>query len=125
MALWASLVTFVVSLFLWFNFDRDSADFQFVEQADWIPAFNINYHMGVDGISMMFVLLSTLLTPLCVLASWEAVKSRVKEYMTAFLVLETLMVGMFCALDLVVFYIFFEGVLIPIDRKSTRLNSSH
>src|SRR3546814_1312992 len=76
-------------------------------------AFNINYHMGVDGISMMFVLLSTLLTPLCVLASWEAVKSRVKEYMIAFLVLETLMVGMFCALDLVVFYIFFEGVLIP------------
>src|SRR3546814_133302 len=75
--------------------------------------FNINYHMGVDGISMMFVLLSTLLTPLCVLASWEAVKSRVKEYMIAFLVLETLMVGMFCALDLVVFYIFFEGVLIP------------
>src|SRR3546814_19250719 len=61
-------------------------------------AFNINYHMGVDGISMMFVLLSTLLTPLCVLASWEAVKSRVKEYMIAFLVLETLMVGMFCAL---------------------------
>src|SRR3546814_7047092 len=113
LARWASLVTFVVWLFLWFNFDRDSADFQFVEQADWIPAFNINYHMGVDGISMMFVLLSTLLTPLCVLASWEAVKSRVKEYMIAFLVLETLMVGMFCALDLVVFYIFFEGVLIP------------
>src|SRR3546814_829518 len=114
MALWASLVTFAVSLFLWFRFDRASADFQFVERADWIPAFNISYHMGVDGISMMFVLLSTLLTPLCVLASWDAVQSRVKEYMIAFLVLETLMVGMFCALDLVVFYVFFEGVLIPI-----------
>src|SRR3546814_14774752 len=103
MALWASLVTFVVSLFLWFNFDRDSADFQFVEQADWIPAFTTNYHMGVDGISMMFVMLSTLLTPLCVLESWAAVKSRVKEYVIAFLVLETLRVGMFCAPRLVVF----------------------
>ncbi len=113
MALWASLVTFVVSLFVWFNFDRSSADFQFVERVEWIPAFNISYHMGVDGISMMFVLLSTLLTPLCVLASWDAVKVRVKEYMVAFLVLETLMVGMFCALDLVIFYVFFEGVLIP------------
>src|SRR3546814_9059805 len=113
MALWASLVTFVGSRFLWFKVVRASADFQFVEQADWSPAFNINYHMGVDGISMMFVLLSTLLTPLCVLASWEAVKGRVKEYMIAFRVLETLIVGMFCALDLVVFYIFSEGVLIP------------
>ncbi|MDH3913762.1 MAG: NADH-quinone oxidoreductase subunit M, partial [Rhodospirillales bacterium] len=79
----------------------------------WIPGFNITYRMGVDGISMPFVLLSTLLTPLCILASWEAIKVRVKEYMIAFLVLETMMVGMFCALDLVVFYIFFEGVLIP------------
>uniref|UniRef100_UPI00262458BA NADH-quinone oxidoreductase subunit M n=1 Tax=Pelagibius sp. TaxID=1931238 RepID=UPI00262458BA len=113
MALWTSFVTFVVSLFLWTEFDRNSADFQFVERVDWIPAFNISYHMGVDGISMMFVLLSTLLTPLCVLASWNAIQTRVKEYMVAFLVLETLMVGMFCALDLVVFYIFFEGVLIP------------
>ncbi|WP_299616214.1 NADH-quinone oxidoreductase subunit M [Pelagibius sp.] len=113
MALWTSFVTFIVSLFLWTEFDRGTADFQFVEKVDWIPAFNISYHMGVDGISMMFVLLSTLLTPLCVLASWDAIQSRVKEYMVAFLVLETLMVGMFCALDLVVFYIFFEGVLIP------------
>ncbi|NIA67280.1 NADH-quinone oxidoreductase subunit M [Pelagibius litoralis] len=113
MALWTSFVTFVVSLFLWTEFDRGSADFQFVERVDWIPAFNISYHMGVDGISMMFVLLSTLLTPLCVLASWNAIQNRVKEYMVAFLVLETLMVGMFCALDIVVFYIFFEGVLIP------------
>src|SRR3546814_2912220 len=79
MALWASLVTLAVSLFRWFRFDRASADFQFVERADWIPAFNISYHMGVDGISMMFVLLSTLLTPLCVLASWDAVQSRRSE----------------------------------------------
>ncbi len=113
LALWTSLLTFLLSLLLWFRFDRSSADFQFVEQAAWIPAFGIKYHMGVDGISMLFVLLSTLLTPICVLASWEAIKTRVKEYMIAFLVLETFMVGTFCALDFVLFYMFFEGVLIP------------
>ena len=113
LALWTSLITFLLSLVLWFGFDRSSADFQFVEQADWIPAFGIRYHMGVDGISMLFVLLSTLLTPICILSAWEAVKIRVKEYMIAFLVLETFMVGTFCALDFVLFYMFFEGVLIP------------
>ena len=112
-ALWISLATFVVSLFIWFGFDRNSADFQFVEQHAWIPDYNISYHMGVDGISVMFVLLSTLLTPICVLASWDAIKVRVKEYMAAFLVLETLMIGTFCALDFFAFYMFFEGVLIP------------
>ncbi|MBI1776891.1 MAG: NADH-quinone oxidoreductase subunit M [Proteobacteria bacterium] len=112
-ALWTSLITFLLSLPLWTNFDTDSADFQFVESASWIPAYGINYHMGVDGISMFFVLLSTFLTPICVLASWQAIQSRVKEYMVAFLVLETLMVGMFAALDFVLFYLFFEGVLIP------------
>jgi len=112
-ALWISLVVFLLSLLIWFKFDRTSADFQFVEQVDWMPALNISYHMGVDGISMTFVLLSTLLTPICILASWEAIQTRVKEYMIAFLVLETLMVGTFCALDFVMFYVFFEGVLIP------------
>ena len=112
-ALWTSLITFVLSLFVWFGFDRGTAAFQFVEEAPWIPQFGITYHMGVDGISMMFVLLATLLTPICVLASWESIQHRVKEYMIAFLVLETLMVGMFCALDFVLFYMFFEGVLIP------------
>jgi NADH-quinone oxidoreductase subunit M len=112
-ALWTSLITFVLSLFIWMNFDNTTAAFQMVERADWIPAFKINYHMGVDGISVLFVLLSTFLTPLCILASWESVKMRVKEYMIAFLVLETLMVGMFCALDFMLFYVFFEGVLIP------------
>jgi NADH-quinone oxidoreductase subunit M len=113
LALWTSLITFLLSLVLWVGFDRGSADFQFVEQADWIPAFGIRYHMGVDGISVLFVLLSTLLTPICILSAWEAVKIRVKEYMIAFLVLETFMVGTFCALDFVLFYMFFEGVLIP------------
>ncbi len=112
-ALWTSLITFVLSLLLWTGFERGTAEFQFVEQVEWLPDYGISYHMGVDGISMLFVLLSTLLTPLCVLASWDSIISRVKEYMIAFLALETLMIGMFCALDFVVFYVFFEGVLIP------------
>ena len=112
-ALWVSLFTFFESLYIWINFDPATPDFQFVEKVDWIPEFGISYHMGVDGISMFFVLLSTFLTPLCVLASWDAIKTRVREYMIAFLVLETFMVGMFCALDFVVFYVFFEAVLIP------------
>lgn len=112
-ALWTTLITFVVSLSLWFGFERGTAKFQFVEKADWIPQLNISYVMGVDGISVLFVLLSTLLTPLCIIASWDSIKVRVKEYMIAFLILETLMVGMFAALDFLLFYVFFEGVLIP------------
>ena len=112
-ALWTSGVTFLVSLFLWFRFDITTSSFQFVEHAEWMPLFGIAYHVGVDGISVLFVLLTTLLTPLCVLASWEAIKDRVKEYMIAFLILESMMIGMFVALDLFIFYIFFEAVLIP------------
>src|SRR5262249_46561242 len=94
-------------------FDPTKAGFQFEEKADWVPALNIGYHMGIDGISLFFVLLSTLLTPLCILSAWDVIRVRVKEYMIAFLVLETFMVGMFCSLDLALFYVFFEGVLIP------------
>ncbi len=112
-ALWTSLATFLLSVYLWWLFDPGTADFQFVEHARWLPQYNISYHMGVDGISLFFVLLSTFLTPICVIASWAPITTRVKEYMIAFLVLETMMVGMFCALDFVVFYMFFEGVLIP------------
>ena len=112
-ALWTSSAVFLLSLLLWTNFDSSTADFQFVEHVEWMPAFNIAYHVGVDGISVLFVLLTTLLTPICVLASWESVQNRVKEYMIAFLVLETMMVGMFVALDMVLFYIFFEAVLLP------------
>ncbi|WP_135466458.1 NADH-quinone oxidoreductase subunit M [Crenalkalicoccus roseus] len=112
-ALWTSLVVFALSLILWFQFDRSSAEFQFEERLEWLPEFGVGYRMGVDGISVLFVLLSTALTPICILASWEAITARVREYMVAFLVLETMMVGMFCALDFVIFYIFFEGVLIP------------
>ncbi len=112
-ALWTTGITFALSLFLWMNFDTSTAAFQFEEKAEWMPGFNIAYHMGIDGISMLFILLTTLLTPICVLASWDTIKTHVKEYMIAFLVMETMMVGMFASLDLVVFYIFFEGVLIP------------
>src|SRR4029453_7741819 len=112
-AIVTSGVTFLISLLLWARFDATKAGFQFEEKMDWVPALGIGYHMGIDGISLFFVLLSTLLTPICILASWEAVHVRLKEYMVAFLVLETFMVGMFCALDLALFYVFFEGVLIP------------
>ncbi len=112
-AMWTSCAVFLLSLLLWANFDNSTAEFQFVEHHEWMPAFNISYHVGVDGISVLFVLLTTLLTPICILASWESIQERVKEYMIAFLVLETMMVGMFAALDIVVFYIFFEAVLLP------------
>jgi NADH-quinone oxidoreductase subunit M len=111
-ALWTTIVTFVVSLLIWRDFDPTTADFQFVEKHDWIGGV-ITYHLGVDGISMLFIILTTFLMPLCILASWRSVEERVREYMIAFLVLETLMIGVFCALDLIVFYLFFEGGLIP------------
>ena len=112
-ALWTSLITFVLSAFLWVGFDSSTAEFQFRHSVDWMPGFNISYDVGLDGISLLFVLLSTLLTPICILASWESIQTRVKEYMIAFLLMEVMMVGMFSALDIIVFYIFYEGVLIP------------
>jgi len=111
-ALWTTLVTFVVSLVLLRYFDAASPEFQLVEKAPWLGGA-INYHMGVDGISLPFVILTAALMPLCIIASWQPIQTRVKEYMVAFLVLETLMIGTFCALDLVLFYLFFEGGLIP------------
>ncbi len=112
-ALLTSIFTFLLSLYMYAGFDPTAAGFQFVESRQWFPGYNIKYALGVDGISIFFVLLSTFLTPICILASWESIKHRVKEFMIAFLVLETTMIGMFCALDLVLFYIFFEAVLIP------------
>ena len=112
-ALWTSLIVLALSLILWVKFDQSEAGFQFVEDVRWLPEYGVGYKMGVDGISVLFVLLSTLLTPICILASWDSITRSVREYMMTFLILETMMVGMFCALDFVVFYIFFEGVLIP------------
>jgi NADH-quinone oxidoreductase subunit M len=111
-ALWTTAVTFVLSLFIWGNFDPSDPGFQMVERRQWLGE-TIGYTMGVDGISMLFVILTTFLMPLCILASRLTVDRYFKEYMIAFLVLETLMVGVFCALDLVLFYVFFEGGLIP------------
>ncbi|MET0640319.1 MAG: NADH-quinone oxidoreductase subunit M [Hyphomicrobium sp.] len=110
-ALWTTLITFAVSLLIWINFDPGTANFQFVEERDWLG--HIKYKMGVDGISMLFVILTTFLMPLCILASWQSIEVRVKEYMIAFLILETMMLGVFCSLDIVLFYLFFEGGLIP------------
>ncbi len=113
---WVALITtsftFMISLFVWGGFSYADPGFQFVEKRDWLGGV-ITYHMGVDGISMLFVILTTFLMPFTILASWFSVKTRVKEYMIAFLILETLMIGVFCALDLVLFYIFFEASLIP------------
>src|SRR5580765_2475729 len=110
-ALIVTLIDLVLSLVLWANFDTSTAEFQFVESAGWLGG-GINYKMGVDGISVLFVVLTALLMPICILAS-DAIHARIREYMIAFLFLETLMIGVFCALDLVVFYVFFEGGLIP------------
>ncbi|MBN9039013.1 MAG: NADH-quinone oxidoreductase subunit M [Rhizobiales bacterium] len=107
-----TVFTFVLSLFIWAGFNPNDPGFQMVEKHDWLGS-GISYHMGVDGISMLFVILTTFLMPLCILASWEAIEKRVKEYMIAFLLLETLMIGVFCALDIVLFYVFFEAGLIP------------
>ena len=111
-ALMTTVVTFVISLLIWAGFDSSDPNFQMVEKTGWLDS-GISYHMGVDGISMLFVILTTFLMPLCILASWELVETRVKEYMISFLLLETLMIGVFCALDIVLFYVFFEAGLIP------------
>ncbi len=111
-ALATSLVTFALSLWMWSLFDQSNPGFQFVENYEWIGA-SIGYRMGVDGISFMFVVLTALLIPACVLSSWGSIQSRVREYMIVFLILETLCIGVFTALDLAMFYVFFEGSLIP------------
>ncbi len=111
-ALWTTIITFAVSVILVLRFDPAQPGFQFVEKTAWL-ANGIGYHMGVDGISLPFVILTTALMPFCILASWKSVTLRVREYMMAFLFLETLMIGTFSALDLVLFYLFFEGGLIP------------
>lgn len=111
-SLLTTVFTFVVSLFIWINFDNSNTGFQMVEKHAWLGT-GISYHVGVDGISMLFVILTTLLMPFCILASWTSVEKRLKEYMIAFLVLETLMIGVFVSLDIVLFYVFFEAGLIP------------
>ncbi|MGI2035784.1 NADH-quinone oxidoreductase subunit M [Rhizobium panacihumi] len=107
-----TVFTFIVSLFIWIGFDNSSASFQMVEKHEWLGT-GISYHLGVDGISMLFVILTTFLMPFCVLASWESIEKRVKEYMISFLLLQVAMTGVFVSLDIVLFYVFFEATLIP------------
>ncbi len=111
-SLFSSIATFLLSLFLWFSMDLNSSDFQFVEEQSWINDF-IKFKLGVDGISILFILLTTFITPLCILSCINSIKDRLKEFLIAILVLETLMIGVFCSLDLVIFYLFFEAGLIP------------
>ena len=111
--LWTTIVTFLVSLTLWTDFDRTTSAFQFVEKFSWFEGYNINYYVGIDGISVFMVLLTTLLLPICIISSRNSIKTRVREFMIAFLVLESFVIGVFCALDSVLFYLFFEGMLIP------------
>src|SRR5687767_15106081 len=143
-----ALATFVVSLPLYFRFDADVPDYQFVEYAVWMPSLGVGYHLGIDGISLLLVLLTTFLTPIALLSAWHAIEDRAKEFVVTMLVLETGMLGVFLSLDLFLFFVFWEAMLIPMyfiigvwggarrvyaaikfvlytDRKSTRLNSSH
>jgi len=112
-ALAGSLAGFIVTLPLWLHFDNGTSAMQFVERSDWIPRFDIQYFVGVDGISMLFVLLNSLMTLLVVWSAWEVIQVRVAQYMAAFLIQSGLINGAFCALDGILFYMFFEAMLIP------------
>ena len=112
-AIFSSLANFLLSLFLWFSFDNSTSEFQFVEQKIWIKGF-IDFQLGVDGISILFILLTTFIAPICIFSGIHSIKFKIKEFLIAILVMETLMIGVFCSLDLVIFYLFFEGGLIPI-----------
>ena len=111
-AIFSSLTNFLLSIFLWYSFDTTIADFQFVEKKNWMEGF-INFQLGVDGISILFILLTTFIAPVCIFSAIHSIKFKIKEFLIAILVMETLMLGVFCSLDLVIFYLFFEGGLIP------------
>jgi proton-translocating NADH-quinone oxidoreductase chain M len=113
LALIFSFLTFILSLFLWVGFNKSTSKFQFVTEILWIPNLNINLTLGIDGISLFLILLTTLLIPLCLLASWVGIKAHAKEYLIAFLIMESFLIGVFSVLDLLIFYILFESVLIP------------
>ena len=111
-ALFVSFANFFISLYLWYIFDPNITDFQFVENRSWLPGF-INYKVGIDGISILFIVLSTLIVPLCIISVNKTITTKLKEFLIAILIMESLMIGVFCSLDLVIFYLFFEGGLIP------------
>ena len=111
-ALFTSFVNFLISIYLWYLFDNSISEFQFIEDKQWLRGF-VNYKVGIDGISILFILLTTLITPLSIISINNSISSRLKEFLIAILVMESLMIGVFCSLDLVIFYLFFEGGLIP------------
>jgi len=111
-AIFSSLANFLLSLFLWHSFDTTISDFQFIEEKSWIDGY-IKFKLGIDGISILFILLTTFITPVCIFSGIHSIKFKIKEFLIAILVMETLMLGVFCSLDLVIFYLFFEGGLIP------------
>jgi len=111
-AIFSSLINFLLSLFLWYSFDPSTSDFQFVEEKIWMKGF-INFQLGIDGISILFVVLTSFIAPICIFSGIHSIKFKIKEFLIAILVMETLMLGVFCSLDLVIFYLFFEGGLIP------------
>ena len=111
-ALFTSFVNFLFTLYLWFSFDVSTSEFQFIENKEWMRGY-FNFQFGIDGISILFILLTTFITPLCILSVIKSIKVRIKEFLIAILIMETLMIGVFCSLDLIVFYLFFEGGLIP------------
>ncbi len=108
-----SCLPFLSFLFIWGGFKKSVGTFQFVTKILWIPVLNLNITLGIDGISLFFLLLTTLLIPLCILISWNTINSNLKGYLISFLVIEFLLMGVFCVLDLLMFYIFFESILIP------------
>ncbi|HZD51869.1 MAG TPA: NADH-quinone oxidoreductase subunit M, partial [Woeseiaceae bacterium] len=113
LSLAVSVVTFLISILLYRNFDTSTAAMQFVERVPWIGAFNVEYYLGVDGLSAPLILLTTFLTPLVVIAGWDTISVRPSQYFAAFLILEGLMIGVFAALDGVLFYVMWEAMLVP------------
>ena len=111
-SIFTSFVNFFITLFLWYSFDNQTSNFQFIEEISWISGF-IKFKFGIDGISILFILLTAFITPICIISCINSVKTRLKEFLIALLILETFMIGVFCSLDLVVFYLFFEAGLIP------------
>ena len=105
-ALFTSIVNFLLSIYLWYLFDPSTSDFQFVEERNWLVSF-VNYKVGIDGISILFIILTTFITPLCILSVNNSVKFRLRDFLVAILIMESLMIGVFCSLDLLIFYLFF------------------
>ena len=111
-SLFTSFVNFLISIYLWILFDPSTSNFQFIEDREWLKGF-VNYKVGIDGISILFIILTTFITPICIISVNNSIKNNLRDFLIAILVMESLMIGVFCSLDLVIFYLFFEAGLIP------------